>query len=40
VLVGVMTFNVWAYAVVGPCLIGIGMLIRVVARRSWSPVSR
>jgi len=40
VLVGVMTFHVWAYAVVGPCLFGIGMLIRVVARRSCSPVSR
>jgi len=38
VLVGVMTFHVWVYAVGGPVLLGIGTLSRLVARRSQRPV--
>ncbi len=38
VLVGVMTFFVWAFAVAGPGLIGIGVLTRLAVRRSQPPV--
>lgn len=37
VLVGVMTFQFWIFAVVGPALIGLGGLGRLLARRAPQP---
>lgn len=37
VLIGVMTFQIWAYAVLGPGLVGADALTRLVARRSKAP---